>query len=192
MRSRFSSSRTENSSRPTGRSLPRAKADAMGAAAVNAKNERRERESSVIIGKANDTIYQVGHTLNKGLWGRGPRLVDDTASNNPGKGGCGDVRVTSQGSSPYGTQADPPPDSIRARTRAKSLASAAACSISAIRWEIFRFAVDQRADHIEFGQGQSSCPVYFLAEQAQHSRRFASGRQQSIGGVEAIADSLFD
>ena len=44
---------------------------------------------------------------------------------------------------------------------------------------------------MEFGQGQPSCPVYFLAEEAQHSRRFASGSLQSIGGVEAIADSLF-
>src|ERR1035441_4028718 len=49
MRSCFSSLRTENSSRPTGRPLSRAKADARGAAAVKAKNARRERESSGII-----------------------------------------------------------------------------------------------------------------------------------------------
>src|ERR1035438_153461 len=62
MRSFFSSSRTENSSRPTGRSLPRAKADAIGAAAVKAKNPRREREWSGIIGKANDNTHHAEQT----------------------------------------------------------------------------------------------------------------------------------
>src|ERR1700691_4645384 len=57
MRSFFSSLRTEKSSRPTGRFLPCAKAEAMGAAAVKAKNRRRVRECSGIIGKANHITY---------------------------------------------------------------------------------------------------------------------------------------